>query len=145
MLRVAHRAGNEPGLLRAALRQGADIIEADLWLRRGRLEVRHARSLGRLPYLRERFRLVPDLRLQLADLRTATPTDALLMLDLKAGHAPVDDRVRALMMGAGPYLVCSRTWGVLTPFARTRTCASTRPGPAQSCSDCTHTCLSHPS
>lgn len=45
-LAVAHRAGNELHALHAAEDLGADIIEVDVWDYRGRLEVRHAKTLG---------------------------------------------------------------------------------------------------
>lgn len=45
-LAVAHRAGNEPDALHAAEDLGADLIETDVWDYRGRLEVRHAKTLG---------------------------------------------------------------------------------------------------
>ena len=41
VLRVAHRAGNDLDRLVVALDGGADLVEADVHLRRGRLEVRH--------------------------------------------------------------------------------------------------------
>jgi glycerophosphoryl diester phosphodiesterase len=49
-LRVAHRAANDPDALAAAAAAGADLAEGDVHLRRGRLEVRHAKSLGPLPW-----------------------------------------------------------------------------------------------
>ena len=117
VLRIAHRAGNDLGLIAPAVELGADVIEADVQARGGRLEVRHARSLGRLPYLWEPFYLVKDLRLQLADLRAAVPPGAVLMLDLKGGPAELGDLVRAAMSDAEPYVVCSRAWPVLQAFA----------------------------
>jgi len=45
-LAVAHRAGNDLDALHAAEDLGADLIEVDVWDYRGRLEVRHAKTLG---------------------------------------------------------------------------------------------------
>ena len=46
LLHVAHRAGNTPDLLTAALADGADLVEADVHLYRGRLEIRHTKTMG---------------------------------------------------------------------------------------------------
>ena len=43
---VAHRAGNDLTDLRAAELLGNTVVEADVLLHRGRLEVRHPRTLG---------------------------------------------------------------------------------------------------
>ncbi len=45
-LAIAHRAGNELETLHRAEDLGADLIEIDVWDYRGRLEVRHAKTLG---------------------------------------------------------------------------------------------------
>ena len=47
-LLIAHRAGNDPAHLRAAEAASADVIEADLHLWRGRLELRHLKTAGPL-------------------------------------------------------------------------------------------------
>lgn len=47
-LAIAHRAGNDLRALGAAARAGVDLIEADIWPWRGRLEVRHLKTkIGR--------------------------------------------------------------------------------------------------
>ncbi|MCU1689174.1 MAG: hypothetical protein JWN20_1102, partial [Jatrophihabitantaceae bacterium] len=89
LLVVAHRAGNNPDALRAALAAGADVIEADVYAFRGRIEVRHARTLG--PWSRRfevdgrRPRLIPvtDPRRTLGEIVRAAGPDASLMLDIK--------------------------------------------------------------
>jgi hypothetical protein len=43
---IAHREVNSIVTLRAAEAAGVDVIECDLWLHRGRLEVRHSKTLG---------------------------------------------------------------------------------------------------
>ena len=82
---VAHRAANTPATLRAA--QGAvDAVEADVHLFRGRLEVRHAKTVGPVPLLWERWYLLPrdTPRPLLGDLLAAAESlDTALMLDLK--------------------------------------------------------------
>jgi glycerophosphoryl diester phosphodiesterase len=56
---VAHRAGNDLELLRRAERVRPRLIEADVHLYRGRLEVRHLKTLGPLPVLWDRWYLAP--------------------------------------------------------------------------------------
>ena len=45
-LAIAHRSGNHLERLQPAVAAGADLIEADVWLHRGKLEVRHLKTLG---------------------------------------------------------------------------------------------------
>lgn len=117
VLHVAHRAGNGIPLLAPALALGADLLEADVHLRRGRLEVRHGKSLGPLPWLWERWYLLRDDRLQLHDLLAGLPDGATLMLDLKGWQPWLGVRVREAMADAPPYLVCGRQWRMLEAFA----------------------------
>ena len=56
---IAHRAGNDPAHARSAWEAGADLIEADVWLYRGRLEVRHTKTMRGLPLLWDRWSLAP--------------------------------------------------------------------------------------
>ena len=85
-LTVAHRAGNHLALLREARRVGADLIEADVWLYRGRLEARHLKTVGPIPLLWDRWTLAPPWtrRLRLAEVLRAAGRDAELMLDIKS-------------------------------------------------------------
>ena len=117
VLQIAHRAGNDLSLLGPALALGADLIEADVYLRRQRLEVRHGHSLGPVPWLWEPPALVRNLRLELSDLRAAVPDGATLMLDLKGRQRAFGELVRESMNGGAPYVVCSREWAVLDAFA----------------------------
>ena len=50
-LRIAHAYGNTRARLRAALTSAADIIEADVWYRAGKVWVRHEPRLRPLPLL----------------------------------------------------------------------------------------------
>ena len=54
---VAHRAGNDLALLRRAEERGITHVEADLHLFRGRLEVRHLKTVGPLPILWDQWTL----------------------------------------------------------------------------------------
>lgn len=122
---VAHRAANAPDTLRAA--QGhVDVVEADVHLFRGRLEVRHGKTIGPLPILWERWYLLPrdTPRPLLADLLAAAaplPTD--LMLDLKGPDPRMPGALgRALAGWAGErrVIVCSRIWRTVNRLRATR-------------------------
>ena len=112
---IAHRAGNDIGAIAPAAAY-ADVIEADVHLFRGRLEVRHAKTIGPLPVLWERWYLLPRAtpRLLLGELLSAVPPDVDLMLDLKGP----DPRLPEAVMRAVPgwqadgrrLVVCSRVW-----------------------------------
>ena len=57
-LAIAHRAGNSLEGLRTANALGADVIECDVHEHRGRIEVRHLKTAGPLPFLWDRGQLV---------------------------------------------------------------------------------------
>ena len=124
MLAVAHRAGNSAAGLRAALASGVDLVEADVHLYRGALEVRHPRTIG--PHLlwdpeggfrRRRDLAVPDLGAILA----IAGDDPRLLLDLKGRSfgvaARVAETLRVHRPGV-PVAVCTKEWHMLDAFAR---------------------------
>jgi hypothetical protein len=118
---VAHRAGNDLGRLRAAEEAGADVIEADVWLRLGRLEVRHLKTLGPLPIFWDRWYLASPFtpRLLLRELVSAAAPDTLLMLDLKGWNNRLGPAVQREMARVAPgraYAVCAQRWAMLEPF-----------------------------
>jgi glycerophosphoryl diester phosphodiesterase len=120
-LRVAHRAGNRSASLRRAAEVGADLVEADLWLHRGAVELRHRRRAGPVTWDRTGVgwgARVPGLGGLLSDLAALGPGAPEPMLDLKGGDARLAERVAdALADGhAGPVTVCSRAWALLDPF-----------------------------
>jgi len=111
---VAHRAGNDPATLAAAAAH-ADVIEADVHLFRGRLEVRHAKTLGPIPVLWERWYLLdrdtPRICLE-AVLEAAAP-GVRLMLDLKGFDPRLPQRVLRATESRLPeagLVVSSRAW-----------------------------------
>jgi hypothetical protein len=118
---VAHRAGNDLVLLRAAEELGLRLVEADIRRFRGRLEVRHLKTVGPLPILWDRWQLANPLapRLQLDELLEATLPGTELMLDLK-GRSPrlAADVLAALRptLGRRRITVCARAWPLLEPF-----------------------------
>jgi glycerophosphoryl diester phosphodiesterase len=85
---IAHAGANTlDALARAA--EHADVVEADVHLFRGRLEVRHAKTIGPVRILWERWYLLPrdTPRVLLEDVLGAAGPRIRLMLDLK-GYDP---------------------------------------------------------
>lgn len=118
---VAHRAGNDLTRLRAVERLGVDLVEADVRLFRGRLEVRHLKTLGPLNILWDRWELANPFspRLLLGRLLDAIDPETELMLDLKGRGSRVSSAVLDVLrphMGTRRLTVCSRTWALLEPF-----------------------------
>ncbi|WP_213006877.1 glycerophosphodiester phosphodiesterase [Paractinoplanes toevensis] len=110
MLAVAHRAGNSVAGLRAALAAGVDLVEADVHLRRGLLEVRH----GRRPWWRRV--VVPELD----EILAVAAGDPRLMLDLKGRSLDVASAVAATLRERAtdvPVAVCTKEWAMLDAFA----------------------------
>ncbi|MGL6278884.1 MAG: glycerophosphodiester phosphodiesterase [Gaiella sp.] len=98
------------------------LIEADVRLHRGRIEVRHLKSAGPLPLLWDRWEVTSYRRpwLQLDSLLEATGAQTELMLDLKGSRMALAHRVRDALgpyLGARPFTVCARRWALLDPFA----------------------------
>jgi hypothetical protein len=118
---VAHRAGNDLGILRRAEALAPRFVEADLHLRRGRVEVRHLKALGPLPVLWDRWYLAPGWRprLELADLLAAVAPGTELMLDLKGFDVRLSRELRRALGGPARALrvtVCARHWRLLEPL-----------------------------
>jgi glycerophosphoryl diester phosphodiesterase len=119
---VAHRAGNQLDLLRAAeAKHRGAIVEADVHLFRGRVEIRHLKTLGPLPVFWDCWQLAPPWRahLQLSDLLAAASPETELMLDLKGKDPRLAERVIAELE---PYFakrrlsICTRAWPLLEAF-----------------------------
>ena len=122
MLTVAHRSGNTVAGLREALDAGVDLVEADVHAYRGRLEVRHLRSMGGLPFLWDREGVVrrrPHHRLVLSELVEALGDDHRLMIDLKGVHPRLAPKVAQLLRESSParsLTVCTKSWWMLEAF-----------------------------
>lgn len=122
LLTVAHRRGNTVEGLRAALDLGVDLVEADVHAFRGRLEVRHLKTMGVLPWLWDRGELVHrrrHARFELADLIAALGEDRRLMIDLKGLHPRLARSVSDLLREQTPdhaLTVCTKTWWMLDAF-----------------------------
>lgn len=122
MLAIAHRSGNTLAGLRAALAAGIDLVECDVHAYRGRLEVRHLKTLGLLPWLWDRGELVHrrlHRRLELHELVAALGDDHRLMIDLKGVHPRLAPRVAQLLREESPdrsLTVCTKSWWMLDAF-----------------------------
>jgi glycerophosphoryl diester phosphodiesterase len=115
LLAIAHRAGNSLAGLHAANHLGADVIECDVHAHRGRLEVRHLKTAGPLPFLWDRWELASASapRLGLEELLEADSRGTTFMLDLKGRRASTGRAVAELLHDRAPVrdvLVCGRYW-----------------------------------
>jgi glycerophosphoryl diester phosphodiesterase len=119
---IAHRAGNDLTMLRDAVGLGARLVECDLRLFRGRIEVRHLKTVGPIPILWDTWHLANPFRrrLQLHELLDADgPMGAELMLDLKGRDPRLSRRVIAELDARSvqlPVTVCARSWKLLDAF-----------------------------
>jgi glycerophosphoryl diester phosphodiesterase len=122
VLAIAHRSGNSVAGLRTALDMGVDLVEADVHAYRGRLEVRHLRSMGGLPFLWDKDAIVRRWRhehLDLAGLIAALGDDHRLMIDLKGVHPRLAPMVAQLLRESVPdrgLTVCTKAWWMLDAF-----------------------------
>jgi glycerophosphoryl diester phosphodiesterase len=121
---VAHRAGNHLSDLRAAEHLKPTLVEADVRLYRGRLEVRHLKTAGPIPILWDRWEVHSAWRrqLRLHDLLAATAAETELVLDLKGPRKRLAERVLGAIepyLGGRQFTVCARWWRLLEPFAGT--------------------------
>ena len=118
---VAHRAGNDLERLRAAEALHLPLVEADVHLFAGRLEVRHRKTVGPIPILWDRWQVAPPWapRMLLAELLSAAAPDTELMLDLKGHDRRLPGLVARAIESSGPpgrVTVCSQDWSLLEPF-----------------------------
>jgi glycerophosphoryl diester phosphodiesterase len=120
-LAIAHRAGNDLSRLRLAEQLGADLVEADVWMYQGQLEIRHLKTIGPLPVMWDTWRLTgrPHLPFTLADLLTAVGPKTELMLDLKGSAAGLPRALLGDLWQVRPdrrVTLCSRNWAMLDAF-----------------------------
>lgn len=115
LLAIAHRAGNTLAGLHEANRLEADVIECDVHAYRGRLEVRHLKTAGPLPFLWDRWELASASapRLGLGELLDADRRGSTFMLDLKGRSISTGRAVAELLHERAHHrdlLVCGRHW-----------------------------------
>jgi glycerophosphoryl diester phosphodiesterase len=118
---IAHRAGNDLAELRRTAALGVPWAEADLRLFRGRVEVRHLRTIGPVRILWDRWFIAPRStpRLRLEELLAAVDPETELVLDLKGPDPRLGRRVLAALRSVdGPrrITICSRSWTQLRRF-----------------------------
>jgi hypothetical protein len=128
VLAIAHRAGNSLAGLHTANALGVDVIECDVHHHRGRLEVRHLKTAGPLPFLWDRWELASASapRLGLRELLEADRHGATFMLDLKGRRASTGAATATLLHDLGAHrevLACGRWWSSVAmvaelPFVR---------------------------
>lgn len=111
---VAHRAANTAAAL-ASLPPGVDVVEADVHLLHGRLEVRHAKALWPLPVLWERWYLLgrDAPRPPLSQILPLIPRGVDLMIDLKGPDprlGPAVLRAAGDLIGERGLTVSGRVW-----------------------------------
>lgn len=119
---VAHRAGNDPDLLKAAEGR-VDLVELDVHRgRTGQTMVRHAKRLWPTSRLWDRWYLVPadatvpDLEAILA----AARPDTALWFDVKGVSTDLADRLTAMANdGERRVVVSSKSWWLLAGFTGT--------------------------
>ena len=121
VITVAHRHGNELRRVPEAEVAGVDMIEADVWLFRGRLEVRHSKTLGPIPLLWDRWKIERPWRhrLRFEDLAAAVHRNTELMVDIKSADrrlpAALIEEARRLLPGR-TYTVATQQWHQLEAF-----------------------------
>ena len=123
VLAIAHRAGNSLAGLREANALAADVVECDVHEFQGRLEVRHLKTAGPLPFLWDRWELASASapRLGLRELLEADARDTTFMLDLKGRRTGAARSVARLLHDLGhdrPVMVCGRHWPSVDVLAR---------------------------
>lgn len=122
---IAHRAANSLDGVARAVQRGVDMLEADVWRYNRRLEIRHLKTMGRVPLLWDRWTLAPGWtsRLTLPDLLSASPEGTRIMFDLK-GHDPMlaPSMVRAIRdrQPERAIIMCTRFWAQLDRVSNER-------------------------
>jgi glycerophosphoryl diester phosphodiesterase len=120
---IAHGGGNSLDRVRDYVAAGADYLEVDLWIHRGRFEARHERRVRMLPLLFEKWylRRVPRPHYGLAELlEAAAGSSAGIFLDLKNGGAEAAgaiSRVLAATVSAPRLVASSQQWRALRAIA----------------------------
>lgn len=114
---VAHRAGNQPSVVADAVGR-ADVVECDVHVHRGRVEVRHEKLIRPTSRLWERWYLLPAGTVvpSLDEVLAVVPPEVPLLLDLKCFTRRAARRIRRAVPGDRPILVSSRSWWVLAAF-----------------------------
>lgn len=118
----AHRGGNSRRQALAAIEAGADLLEADIWLHTGKLELRHKQTLGILPILWEKWAIAPGWvpRYHLRELLDDVPEDVLIFLDFKGTAMDLGPEVVHELQRFAPsrvIAICGRNYPQLQTIA----------------------------
>lgn len=118
----AHRAGNTRDDALRAIEAGADLLETDIWLHKGRLELRHKQTLGPIPILWEKWAIAPGWtpRYTLRELLHDTPEDIVLFLDFKGEELDLGPAVLNELQRTAPnrvVAICGRNYPQLLTIA----------------------------
>ncbi len=126
LLAIAHRAGNDVTALKAALDAGVDLVEADIHLFRGALEVRHRKAIGKHLFWEKwcelnwrRDVILPELAEVLSQVHMVVNGEPRLMLDLKGPALAVAPQVATTLRHSVPGMpvsVCTKQWRMLDAF-----------------------------
>ena len=114
---VAHRAGNTVADAEATLGR-VDMIELDVHVFRGRVEVRHAKLLRPTARLWERWYLLPrgTTGVPIGDVLAVLPPTTPLMIDMKCFTRHAGRRMMAALPPEAPVVASTRSWWALAPF-----------------------------
>ena len=144
-VRIAHAYGNTRRAIDIGTSAEVDMLEADLWYRRGRVFIHHDRHLAPLPLLADRrmrghprppwslplprdYYLRPDINIiTLEGLLSRTNTRRRLLLDVKGKDDPnyarrFASRLAATIVAYDAFVwveVCGQTWPVLDALRET--------------------------
>lgn len=116
---IAHRAGNAVETVAPAALV-ADMIEADVHMFRGRLEVRHAKVIRpfRIHWDKWWIDPTPPTPPSLRRILEAEPADTPIWLDLKGATRRLTDAALREIPEGRSVTMSSRTWPVLAPARR---------------------------
>lgn len=115
---IAHRYGNDLARLTEAAAAQADYVEADVWSYKGRLEVRHAKTLGPIPVIWDKWyiRRQPERPLVLDDVLAALPPGMGIMIDLKGDDRELPEMLLDTLRrhrDKHPVMISARFWDYL--------------------------------
>lgn len=118
---TAHRAGNFPEAIPPALAV-ADVVEFDVHLFRGRLEVRHGKVLWPMSRLWETWAFLPagTPRPSLGRILQSIPLGAPIWVDLKGFRSRLVRKVLEEVDPRREVTYSARSWWMLNPVRRTR-------------------------
>ncbi|MBN9492201.1 glycerophosphodiester phosphodiesterase [bacterium] len=114
---IAHAAGNSEAAALAAIPDGPDFLEVDIWTHNDHLEARHERAAYPFPLWFEKwyFKLAPRQPFSLAQLLATLRSRAAVMLDMKNGTERAAQMLRASIERAPGATIAasSQSWNSL--------------------------------